>query len=459
MTVPSTRLCSPRFLIVFPAILLPAVLAAQVTFERTYGGAGDDHIGTVRQTADGGFILVGHTRSFGAGGADMYVIRTDARGDTLWTRVYGSPADETFFSVEPTADGGCVVAGSTFRTGQADITLTKLDSRGDSLWTRTYGGSSDDVADGIAPAGDSGFIIAGTTYSYGAGRPNAYIIRTDVRGDTIWTRVIGGAREECAYSVAPTADSGFVVSGWTNTFGAGGFDVYVMKLNSRGDTLWTRAFGGPADEFSYCVRATSDGGCVAAGWTASFGAGANDFYVIRLDEQGETLWTRTYGGDTSDLGFAANPVPGGGFIITGGTMSAGAGDWDAWLIRADEQGETLWTRTLGGANTDYINCALPAADRGFVFAGTTVSFGAGGLDLWLVKTDSVGRVAVAEPFEPALVNRTRTRPTIQSATRTNTSSSVVLFDAAGRRLDKATRAGVYYTVSASQPVRRVVVVK
>jgi len=438
---------------------LPVVLAAQVTFERTYGGAADDHIGTVRQTADGGFILVGHTRSFGAGGADMYVIRTDAWGDTLWTRVYGSPADETFFSVEPTADGGCVVAGSTFRTGQADITITKLDSRGDSVWARTYGGWSDDVADGIAPAGDSGFIIAGTTYSYGAGRPNAYIIRTDARGDTLWTRVIGGAGDEGAYSVAATADSGFVVCGWTTSFGAGAFDAYVIRLDARGDTLWTRAYGGPANEFSYCVQAMPDGGCVVAGSTESFGAGGSDFYLVRTDAAGDTLWTRNYGRDTADRGTAVNLAPGGGFIITGGTMSAGAGDWDAWLIRADSCGETLWTRTLGGAGGDGFSCVLTAADRGFVLAGMTTSFGAGGMDFWFVKTDSAGRVAIAEPFESAVFNRTRTRPTIQPAAGTSASISVVVFDAAGRRLDKVTSAGVYYTIGAGQPVHRVVVVK
>ena len=415
---------------------LPTFLAAQVTFERTFGGAADD-FGHSALVCPGGYLLCGWTYSFGSGDANQYLVRTNELGDTIWTRTYGSPSgEENGLKVKLTFDTGFVVVGYAIRSGRANMTLTKIDARGGLLWAREYGGSLDDMAYAVDQAPDSGFVIVGTTYSFGGGRPNIYVVRTDAQGDTLWTRTYGGAGEDYAFSVAATRDSGFIVCGWTRSYGAGMADIYLVKTDARGDTEWTRTYGGAEDDYGHAVRQIADGGYIVAGSTFSFGAGLADFYLVRTDSSGDTLWTRTYGGDSSDLGHSVELTEDGGFILAGQTSSFGAGNWDAWLVKTDSQGDTLWTQTVGDTDDDRCYSVQRTADRGYIVAGSTGSTGAGGFDAWLIKADSAGRVAIAESDLP-------TAHTLGSATvargfmhlpRTATRIHYSLFDAAGRQV-------------------------
>jgi hypothetical protein len=381
--------------------LLPAVLAAQVMFKRAFGGP-DDDFGHSALVCPGGYLLCGWTYSFGSGDANRYIVRTDELGDTIWTRTYGAQtAEDNGLKVKATFDGGFVVAGYSVHSGRANVTLTKITAGGDSLWSKEYGGSLDDMAYAVDQASDSGFIIAGATYSFGAGRPNVYAVRTDAQGDTLWTRTYGGADEDYAFSVAATRDSGFMLCGWTRSSGAGMADIYLVKTDARGDTEWTRTYGGADDEYGHGVRQTADGGYIVGGSTLSFGAGLADFYLVRLDSSGDTLWTRTYGGDTSDLGHSVELAEDGGFMLAGQTSSFGAGSWDAWLVRTDSLGNALWTQALGDTGDDRCYSVQKTADRGWIVAGSTSSTGSGAFDAWLVKTDSAGRVAITETGMPA----------------------------------------------------------
>jgi hypothetical protein len=397
-SIPST---SSNRLLLSLFILLPTVLAAQVTFERTFGGPADD-FGHSALVCSGGYLLCGWTYSFGSGDANQYLVRTDEAGDTIWTLACGAQSSEdNGLKVKPTFDTGFVVVGYSIRSGRANMTLTKIGTRGESLWAREYGGSLDDMAYAVDQTPDSGFIIIGATYSFGTGRPNIYAVRTDARGDTLWTKTYGGADEDYAFSVAATRDSGFMVCGWTRSYGAGMADIYLIKTDVRGDTEWTRTYGGAEDEYGHTVRQTADGGYIVAGSTLSSGAGLADFYLVRIDSSGDTLWTRTYGGDSSDLGHTVELTEDGGFIMAGQTSSFGAGSWDAWLVKTDSLGETLWTRTVGDTGDDRCYSVQKTMDHGYIVAGSTGSTGSGGFDAWLIKTDSAGRVAITEPDAPA----------------------------------------------------------
>ncbi|MFO7649872.1 MAG: hypothetical protein R6X13_00825 [bacterium] len=433
---------APRFALL--ALFLPAVLAAQVSFTRTYGGAADDFGHTAVATGDG-YLLAGYTYSYGSGAGDAHLVRTDATGETLWTRVFGSDADDLSFRAVATADGGCAVVGFAIRSGRADVTLLKTDARGDSSWCRTYGGNSDDLGYAVDQCPDSGFIIAGATFSYGSGRPNIYAIRTDAQGDTLWTRTYGGSSEEYAFSVAATADSGFIVCGWTKSFGAGAGDIYLIKLDDAGDTLWTRMYGGAGNDYGHAIRQTPDGGYIVAGSTFSYGAGESDFWLVRTDARGDTLWTRTYGGATSDLGHSVDLAADGGFALAGQTNSFGAGSYDAWLVRTDARGDTLWTRAFGGDAEERAYSVAATVDGGFTLGGWTRSSGAGGADAWLVKTDSLGRVGIAEPQPPQTraIGRARARCASPAVGTLPGRPGAVVFDAVGRRVTGRLSPGVY----------------
>ncbi len=264
-----TELLAVCFVIVqFPLISA----SAQITFERTYGGIGEDQSYSAIQTLDGGYIVTGYTYSYGAGSADVYLIKTDSLGDILWTKTYGNLYRDFGHSIAQTSDGGYIIAGGTmsYGAGSYDVYLIKTDSLGDTLWVRTYGGADGDCGYSVAQTSDGGYIVSGYTYSYGAGSCDVYLMKTDPLGDTLWTRTYGGADEDCGISVAQTSDGGYIVSGYTYSYGAGSGDVYLVKTDSLGDTLWTKTHGGNYPDYGLSVIRTPDEGYIITGFTYSY---------------------------------------------------------------------------------------------------------------------------------------------------------------------------------------------
>jgi Leucine-rich repeat (LRR) protein len=374
----------------FPCGMLFAQ-APDTLWTRTYGGIDDEYGWSVQQTSDGGYIITGGTKSFGAGGEDVYLIKTDANGDTLWTRAYGGTDSDAGTSVQQTSDGGYIIAGTTksFGAGSDDIYLIKTDANGDTLWTRTYGGADRDVGYSAQQTPDGGYIIAGSTKSLGVGEGDVYLIKTDANGDTLWTRAYGGTDSDAGTSVQQTSDGGYIIAGTTKSFGAGERDVYLIKTTANGDTLWTRTYGGLSHDYGHSVQQTSDGSYIVAGQTYSFGAGEWDVYLVKTDTNGDTLWTKTYGGTDSDYGYSVQQTSDGSYIVAGWTGSFGAGETDVYLIKTNANGDTLWTKTYGGTDSDYGYSVQQTSDGGYIIVGYTGLFGAGGADLYLIKTKPI----------------------------------------------------------------------
>ncbi|KPL11642.1 hypothetical protein AMJ71_00005, partial [candidate division TA06 bacterium SM1_40] len=210
-------------------LCVPLMASGQITFERTYGGISSDGGYSVAQTVDGGYIVTGFTVPFPAANRDVYLIKTDEAGDTVWTRTYGGSDDEDGYFVAQTADGGYIIAGRTqsFGAGAYDMYLIKTDGVGDTAWTRTFGGPIEDEARSVAQTADGGYIVAGFTGSFGAGARDVYLVKTDSSGDMVWTRTYGGSDDDYGSSVALTSDGGYIITGYTGSFGAGEYDVYL----------------------------------------------------------------------------------------------------------------------------------------------------------------------------------------------------------------------------------------
>jgi len=389
--------------------------STKVTFQKTYGASADwEYASSVQQTTDGGYIITGRAYSFGGvtSDADIYLIRTDSIGDTLWTKIFGVSTGNDFgFSVQQTSDGGFILTGRTanYGAGGVDVLLIRMDPNGTMVWVKTYGGTGDDYGLSTQQTSDNGFIIAGHTYSFSAGADDVYLIRTDFNGDTLWTKTYGGTGSDWANSVQQTTDGGYIVAGKTQSFGAGDYDVYVIRTNSIGDTLWTRTYGGTGTDYGYAVEQTVDSGFVITGRTASFGAGGVDVYLIRTDPNGDTLWTKTYGGSLDDYGLAVQQTKDNGFIIAGETYSFGAGSDDAYLIRTDINGDTLWTKAYGGSLSDYASSVRQTLDGGYILAGRTASYGSGSQDVYLIKTDSLGNSGCNQSGTQTIVKRSLTK--------------------------------------------------
>jgi len=368
------------------------VAHGQTTFQKTYGGSTYDEGYNIRQTTDGGYVIAGVTKSFGADSTNVYLIKTDGSGDTLWTKTFGGTNHESGYSVQQTTDGGYVIAGRTYSFGadSADVYLIRTDGNGNALWTKTFGGTSYESARSVQQTTDGGYVIAGVTTSFGAGLDDVYLIKTNGSGDTLWTKTFGGTSYESGRSVQQTTDGGYVIAGRTNSFGAGDYDVYLIKTDGNGNALWTKTFGGTSLEYAYSVQQTTDGGYVIAGATYSFGADSSDVYLIKTDGNGNALWTKTFGGTNYETARSVQQTTDGGYVIAGVTDGFGAGLDDVYLIKTDGNGNALWTKTFGGTLGEFANSVQQTTDGGYVITGSTRSFGINSRDVYLIKTDGSG---------------------------------------------------------------------
>jgi hypothetical protein len=370
--------------------------AYAVAFAKTYGGTGGDDAYSVQQTSDSGYIMAGRTNSFGAGWDDIFLIKTDANGNIIWAKTYGGSANEYAFSVQQTSDGGYIVAGRTnsFGAGSTDILLIKTDANGNIIWAKTYGGTNTDSALTVQQTSDGGYIMVGITYSFGAGGRDIFLIKTDASGNVQWAKTYGGTGDDYAHSVQQTLDGGYIVAGWTNSFGAGGEDILLIKTDANGNIIWAKTYGGTDDDGAYSVRQTSDGGYIVAGWTISFSMGVGTF-LIKTDANGNIIWAKTYGGD-GDFYSGARSVQqtsDGGYIVTGNTVYlSGLGWLEIFLIKTDANGNIIWVKTYEGTNVEEAFSVQQTSDGGYIVAGWTLSFGAVWGDAFLIKTDANGNV-------------------------------------------------------------------
>jgi len=259
-------------------------------------------------------------------------------------------------------------------------------------WSRTYGGTGGDRASAIIPTPDGGYVVVGETASFGTGMGDVWVLKLDGQGNVVWQKTYGGTDWDEAFAIAPTSDGGYVVAGWTRSFGAGMGDVWVLKLDGSGNVVWQKTYGGTNEDAAHALAPTSDRGYIVAGWTWSFGAGMGDVWVLKLDGTGNVQWQKTYGGTGVDGASAVAPTSDGGYVVAGLTVSFGAGIEDVWVLKLDGSGNVQWQKTYGGTNSDGASAIAPTSDGGYVVAGGAASFGAGVSDAWVLKLEADGTV-------------------------------------------------------------------
>jgi hypothetical protein len=396
--------CSLKFpLVVVLPLLVCAAMSAQAPdtlWTRTYDGLGVDEGYSIRQMADGGFIIVGNTGS-SSDVRDVYLLKTDSLGDTLWTKRYGGNEDDRGWEVMCTSDGGFMIAGYTksFGAGNHDFYLIRSDSLGDTLWTRTYGGTDEDVCLAACYTYDQGCIMAGRTLSFGAGQYDFYVVKTDSLGDTLWTKTYGGAYRDVCAAVQQTSDSGYILVGGAETRGPNDYDVYLLRTSACGDTLWTLQYGIEGvnrHDAGYSVQQTFDEGYIVTGFSYC-ADGSNNVCLLRTDANGDTLWTRHWGGSASEIGRSVIQTPDGTFAVASldyrdyGVNS----DSDIWLLKVDVTGDTVWTAHYGDTSYDeWPWSMLRTSDGGYAIVGRKAPYAWPVGDVYFVKTapDTLGKL-------------------------------------------------------------------
>lgn len=357
------------------------------------GGKSVDKGFSIVQAPDSSYFVIGQTNTYGAGLDDVYAAKLNKAGVLMGAKTYGGKAMEAGYSVCKTPKG-YAIAGFTngFGAGKSDFYVIMTDLSGSTQWIRTVGGIADEMAYSIEYSSDDYLIITGFTNTFGAGDYDMYIVKLDMTGAIKWTRTVGGERYEVGNSVKQTSDRGYIIVGTTTSYGAGNEDVYVVKLDNFGNLLWTKTIGGQGRDVGMSVYQTAkDDGYIITGSTDSFGAGKRDVYVIRLDSGGALLWAKTIGGESDDEGISVIQSDDGGYAIAGYTMSYGVGSEDVYFIKLDTNGNLLWANTLGGKLKERGQSIKQTADKGYVIGGHTESFGFGAQDVFVVKYDLNGR--------------------------------------------------------------------
>jgi uncharacterized delta-60 repeat protein len=315
-------------------------LAGNIEWQRSYGGSEEDVAYSVQETSDKGYIIAGSSNSFGTGLSDFWVLKLSQDGDIEWQRSYGGSGNDAACSVQQTSDGGYIVGGYTksLQPGMAKFWVLKLSSKGSVEWQRAYGGGIDDYLVSLQQTSDLGFVAAGYSSSFGAGAYKFWILKLSSTGQIDWQRAYGGSGEDMLRSLQQTSDKGYIAAGSSSSFGAGMSDFWVLKLSQYGTVEWQRSYGGSGNDMANSIQQTSGQGYIVAGYTTSFGYGESDSWILKLSSTGAIEWQKTYGGSTEDNLSSIQQTGEGGYIAAGLTGSFGAGDSDMFILKLYSSG-------------------------------------------------------------------------------------------------------------------------
>jgi hypothetical protein len=349
-------------------------IRAQAQWEKIFGGTGREFSGSVHVTSDGGYIIIGNSNSFDQGRNAVYLVKTDSLGNLMWETNVGDGYGGQGYSSQVANDGGYIITGLTSsRLGEKAVYLLKTDSNGVLEWENTFKGKGSSAGWSVQVAIDGGYIIAGyTKASVAEGGNNVYLVKTDLRGELEWEKYFGGTYYDRGHSVQVTGDGGYIIAGETESFGAGKSDVYLIKTNSNGELEWNKTYGGPENDIGWCVRVTSDGGYIIAGLTDSYGVGGSDVYLVKTDSNGKLMWEKAFGRAGYDRGYCVQVTDDGGYVISGFVTASNVSlGYDVYLVKTDSNGDLEWEKTFGGPDHDMGWCVQVTSDGGYILTGTT----------------------------------------------------------------------------------------
>ncbi len=356
-------------------------------FIKTYGGTKRDKAYGAVALKDGSALLVGTSKSFGKQREQMLITKLSPKGKTLFRAVFGEKKKDEGRAIAKTGDGNFIAVGASesySKEGDKDLYVVKLSPTGHKIWSKVFGGDRDDEGFDVVGTGNGGALIVGDTESFGHGNKDIFILFIDKNGKEIWSKFLGGDSDDVGYSLAVTK-GGFYVAGYTESFGAGGQDFILLKYNSKGKLLFTKVFGGDDDDEFKSVVATKDGGCAVAGFTKSFESKHSDIDIIRYSKSGKMIWHKIYGFKSKEWANSITTTKNGGFLVAGTTKSFGFGNFDFYMLELDQNGSSKWANVYGGGDKDIAHKVISFKDDSYLIVGETESFGSGDYDFMEVK--------------------------------------------------------------------------
>ncbi len=365
---------------------------SQNTWQETYGGPGTEYATCIINTFDGGFAVTGYTNSYGYGDFDICLLKLHHDGSLQWVKIFGGEEEDIANCIIQSPDSGYVIVGSTKSYGMGyreDMYIVKLNSHGEFQWSKTIGGTGLDIAYSLKQTTDGGFIVVG--YSEISYSPLVYglmIAKISENGTIEWTKIADNVGLGLLYpSVIQTTDGGFGIASTIHSV-IGSYDICFIKTNNTGMLQWSWVIGGANEEEAVSVCQTGDNGFAISGYSNTFGAGYPDLYLVKISNVGTLEWTRTIGGNNDDYGFSVINSMDGSFTIAGECFSYGLGEIDMYIVKLDSRGRLLWNKTIGGSDYDFMRSMVVDSDGGYVAVGRNSLLSPS--DMFILKTDSIG---------------------------------------------------------------------
>ena len=413
-----------------------------ILWQRTIGGSGDETLYSIKQTPDGGYIVGGASGSDISGDKtdasngffDIWIVKADAEGNIEWQNSIGGNALDDLHSIELTPDGGFIACGESTSDisgdktensrGLDDYWIVKLDASGNVEWDKTIGGSDSESFPQIRVSNDS-YLISGDSWSNisgdktenAIGEDDYWLLKLDLSGNIIWQKTIGGSSYDSFSTMALTHDGGCILGGYSDSNisgnktenSKGGFDFWIVKLDSSGDIVWDKTIGGSGTDVLNSIVQTLDNGFLLSGRSSSDisgdktenSEGESDFWIVKLASNGTIEWQNTIGGNDIDQAYSANQTSDGGYIIGGFSRSTisgdktenGQGNFDCWLVKINNVGIIEWQNTIGGSEIDGITSVMQSSDGSYILGGNSQSNisgdksenSRGGQDYWIIK--------------------------------------------------------------------------
>jgi len=388
------KLTSKIFFVFISILILLQFSAVKVYpgWFKHYGGTNQD-VGTcIDQTSDGGYIVTGYSESFSNGGEDFAIYKLDSDGNKTWFKYYGGTSNDRGFSIQEISGGGYIVAGLTwsYSYGDYDFAIYKLDSNGNKIWFKHYGGTLSDEGRSIQQTSDGGYIVTGYTKSYTYGAEDFAIYKLDSNGNKVWFKHYGGSGTDRGRSIQQTSDGGYIAAGWTFSYTYGSGDFAIYKLDSNGNKVWFKHLGGTNSDMALSIQQTSEGGYIVCGSSQSYTNGGDDFAIYKLDSNGNNTWFKHYGGSNYDMAYSIQQTSDGGYIVAGTNPSYTYGYDDFGIYKLDSNGNKTWFKHYGGGSSDTGYFIQQTTDSGYITVGYTGSYTHGSDDFGIYKLDSDG---------------------------------------------------------------------
>ncbi len=363
-------------LIVLTTTAVTAATAQTLKWDQHYGGLDLDEAYGITAAPDSGYVITGFTSSSGSGGNDLLLLKINEDGVQKWSVTFGGTNHDWGMDVIPTTDSNLIAVGFTSSFSiTPQIYLIKITPGGAFLWGRIYGGLAAEYGYGVVEADDGGFVIVGETYSYGAGANDLFLVKIDAGGSQLWMKSYGGAGAEWGESIAKTPDGGYIITGCTNSFGNGNYDVYLLRVDANGDSLWARTYGSSTFEGGRTVIPIQAGGFIIGGITNRSLIDGDDAYLIGVDTAGSLQWETIIGGSGSQGINDLQELPNGRILAAGETSLSGFGGKDFLLLEFSSTGDSLAAETYGASSDEEARAIVSVGDEGVVMAGYTRSFG------------------------------------------------------------------------------------